>query len=309
MTTSSSDSNSQLVDKIKGSTLYQSYKEAFQVVSGLPLLLEPVHGNGQFVQQDNAPQNSFCQLLNQGSSCQACSKSRVCLLRGAKEHAHTCDCFAGLKEAAVPVKLGEETIAYLRTGQVRNAPAKATDFKKLAAELSAQGYDHDQIQALRTAYLKTKVISEDDLKQIVTLLAIFSLQLSNLVNQLVLAKDEEEPLVITKAKKYISERLMDRLSLDDVATAVGVSSFYFCKLFKQTTSMTFTEYVNRKRVECAKEALLKPQTRITEVAFEVGYQSLSQFNRSFLKYAGESPTQFRKRMKTSPSQGAGVVAC
>lgn len=60
---------------------------------------------------------------------------------------------------------------------------------------------------------------------------------------------------------------MDRLSLDDVASAVGVSSFYFCKLFKQTTSMTFTEYVNRKRVECAQAALLKPQERITEIAW------------------------------------------
>ncbi len=98
---------------------------------------------------------------------------------------------------------------------------------------------------------------------------------------------------------------MDRLSLDDVASAAGVSSFYFCKLSKQTTSMTFTEYVNRKRVECAQAALLKPQERITEIAFEVGYKSLSQFNRSFLKYAGE----FRKRMKASPGQDTSVVAC
>jgi AraC-like DNA-binding protein len=63
--------------------------------------------------------------------------------------------------------------------------------------------------------------------------------------------------------------------------------------------------VNRKRVECAQAALLKPQERITEIAFEVGYKSLSQFNRSFLKYAGE----FRKRMKASPGQDTSVVAC
>ena len=72
--------------------------------------------------------------------------------------------------------------------------------------------------------------------------------------------------------------------------------------------MTFTEYVNRKRVEWAKVALLKPHARVTEVAFAVGYQSLSQFNRSFLKYAGESPTQHRKRMLRAPGEGAGALA-
>lgn len=57
--------------------------------------------------------------------------------------------------------------------------------------------------------------------------------------------------------------------------------------------MTLTEYVNRRRVEWAKRKLINPNTRVTEVAFDVGFQSVSQFNRSFLKYAGVSPTRYR----------------
>ena len=63
---------------------------------------------------------------------------------------------------------------------------------------------------------------------------------------------------------------------------------------ERATGMTLTEYVNRRRIEWAKRKLLNPQARVTEVAYDVGYQSLSQFNRSFLKYVGESPSRFRE---------------
>ena len=46
----------------------------------------------------------------------------------------------------------------------------------------------------------------------------------------------------------------------------------------------------------AKRRLLDPSERITEIAYDIGYQSLSQFNRSFHRIVGESPTLFRKRM-------------
>ncbi|MEM6280322.1 MAG: helix-turn-helix transcriptional regulator, partial [Verrucomicrobiota bacterium] len=85
----------------------------------------------------------------------------------------------------------------------------------------------------------------------------------------------------------------DKISLESVAKHVGVSPYYFCKVFKQSAGMTLTEFVNRRRIEWAKRRLLNPQARVTEVAFDVGFQSISQFNRSFLKYVGQSPTRFR----------------
>ncbi|MEZ5299431.1 MAG: AraC family transcriptional regulator [Verrucomicrobiales bacterium] len=100
-----------------------------------------------------------------------------------------------------------------------------------------------------------------------------------------------------KAKRFVAENLGDRIALEDVAKHSGVSTFYFCKVFKASTGMCFTEYVNRVRVEKAKALLNHPEHRITEVAYAVGFQSLSQFNRSFQKYAGESPTEFRRRIR------------
>ena len=97
-------------------------------------------------------------------------------------------------------------------------------------------------------------------------------------------------------KEYILDNLDEPLKLDTIAAQVHVSPFYFCKLFKSTTGMTFTEFVNRQRIERAKRRLLDPSERITEIAYDIGYQSLSQFNRSFHRIVGESPTRFRKRM-------------
>jgi AraC-like DNA-binding protein len=60
------------------------------------------------------------------------------------------------------------------------------------------------------------------------------------------------------------------------------------------TGMTFTEFTNRHRIELAKNELKQSTKPITEIAYFVGFQSLSQFNRSFCKFAGESPREYRQ---------------
>jgi AraC-like DNA-binding protein len=80
-----------------------------------------------------------------------------------------------------------------------------------------------------------------------------------------------------------------------VAHEAGLSESHFCRLFKEATGLTLTDYVNRCRIEHAKKELLKSDRRVSEIAFEVGYQSLSQFNRSFARIVGQSPTLWRRK--------------
>jgi AraC-like DNA-binding protein len=77
-----------------------------------------------------------------------------------------------------------------------------------------------------------------------------------------------------------------------------VSTFYFCKMFKKATGVTFTDYLARVRVEKAKNLLLNPHLRVSEIAYTVGFQSLTHFNRLFRKLTGESPTSFRDNVAT-----------
>jgi len=101
--------------------------------------------------------------------------------------------------------------------------------------------------------------------------------------------------VIGRARAFIEERHSEPLSLEEVAKQVNISAYYFSRVFRKSIGMTFTEYLARLRVEKVKQLLLNPGKRVSEAAFEAGFQSLSQFNRVFLRIAGESPTTYRDR--------------
>ncbi|MCB1092931.1 MAG: helix-turn-helix transcriptional regulator, partial [Verrucomicrobiae bacterium] len=167
-------------------------------------------------------------------------------------------------------------------------------FESLAVALRESGFPEARIEKLRASFFRTIVVEPDRYQGMVTMIGVFALQLSESLNRLMIEDANSEPPVVMTAKQYINANLEDRITLDDVAAHVCVSPYYFCKIFKQATGMTLTEYVNRRRIERAKRKLLVPHARVTEVAYDVGYQSLSQFNRSFLKYVGMSPTHYRE---------------
>ena len=115
-------------------------------------------------------------------------------------------------------------------------------------------------------------------------------------NRVLVQEQNAEPPVIARAKRYIEENQAEDLSLGEVAKAVNTSTFYFCKMFKKATGLHFTEYVSRVRIEKAKNLLLNPNLRVSEVAFEIGFQSLTHFNRVFKKIVGQSPTEYREQL-------------
>jgi AraC-like DNA-binding protein len=128
------------------------------------------------------------------------------------------------------------------------------------------------------------------------LLTIFAQHLAMASNELAVEQHQPEPPLVARAKEHIKEHLRDGLSLGSVAKAVNASPFYLCKQFKKATGINLTEYVSRTRVEAAKNLLLNPNLRIGEVAYEVGFQSLTHFNRIFRRIVGQSPTEYRRQL-------------
>ena len=299
----------ELIEKLKAAPFYQSYQNAFRTATGLPLILVPADRQDFNPCHASENQNPFCRSINTGEvSCASCSLAQKCVLEGARKHAETIECFIGMKETAVPVWLGERIVGYLKTGQVLTHQPSRANLEALEGALLEGSRSDRQIRELMKLYLQTPVMEEEKYASMITLLSSFGLQLAGLMNRVVLESRVVEPEPVRRAKAYIREHIDDKITLDDVSAVVHVSTYYFCKIFKQSTGMTLTEYVNRQRIELAKREILKPDRRVTEVAYDVGYQSLSQFNRSFLKIVGESPTQFRKRMTSSPGAGSGLVA-
>ena len=285
-----------LVERLSESKVYHDYERAFSDATGLPLRLRSVE-SWQLPHHGQRKENPFCAMLaSKSRACAACLQVQQCLGETAKDEARTVTCAVGLSDTAVPVKLGNRLVGFLHTGQIfRKKPTNA-QFEKVTQLAKEWGLEIPQ-QQLRDAWFKTRVMSPREHDAIVKLLEIFAEHLSDLSNQIVVQQENAEPPMITRAKQYIRENQAEELSLGQVAKAVNASSFYFCKMFKKGTGMNFTEYVCRVRIESAKNLLLNPNLRISEIAYQVGFQSLTHFNRVFKKTVGEAPTEYRAKLK------------
>jgi AraC-like DNA-binding protein len=284
-----------LVAQLRRSQIFRDYERAFRETTGLPLTLRPLEAF-DLPHRGDPKEAPFCALMSQSNhSCAACLQLQRQVEREAELQPKTLRCFAGLCDSTVPVRVGENLVAFLQTGQIMFHAPKRTQFSKATRELLQLGTEID-VKRLEEAYFQTRVIPARQYESIVRLLTIFAQHLAALSNQLLVQGAMLESPAMAKARTVIAERHATELSLGEVAQAVNMSAFYFCKSFKKATGLTFTDYLARVRVEKVKNILLNPHTRVSEAAYEAGFQSLSQFNRVFRRVAGESPTTYRERL-------------
>jgi AraC-like DNA-binding protein/ligand-binding sensor protein len=275
--------------------MYRDYERAYSEATDLPLALRPVE-TWQLPLHGKRKENPFCSLMASGSrSCAACLQIQEKLRQNARHESACVSCPFGLTEVAVPVRLGNETIGYLQTGQVFCKKPTATQFEAVTEQVEQQN-PKLSTQAAKDAYYNTKVVSQKKLNSLTHLLTVFASHLSAVSNQIAVREANAELPAITKAKQYIEAHYTEDLKLSQVAAAVFMSTFYFCKTFKKKVGMNFTEFVSRTRIEKAKNLLLNPNLRISEIAFEVGFQSLTHFNRIFKQMMGQSPTNYRTQL-------------
>jgi AraC-like DNA-binding protein/ligand-binding sensor protein len=257
------------------SRFYRGYHDAFTKATGLPLTLEAAGENALRLRknQKDAP---FCALMAKtNASCADCYALQQQLEESAKIAPKTLKCFAGLCETAVPVRVGYDLIAFLHTGHIMIDRPDQARFNRVAKELLRLG-THIDLKQAEDAWYATRVLTPDQHEAMIPLLAVFAQHLGLCGSQLVLKQETKEPSLVRRAREIIELRSQDELSLGMIAGIVNVSAGYFSELFKKATGINFVEYVARVRVEKAKNLLQKPDVRISEVVFEVGFQSLSQ---------------------------------
>jgi len=290
--------NNPLVESLTGSKIYQDYERAFSEATGLPVALRSVE-SWQLPLRGKRNENRFCAMMAGTSrACAACLQMQQKLSDSAQNEAQTFTCAHGLCDTAVPVRLGDQVLGFLQTGQVfRKKPSEA-QFER-TAELSAQWGVQANREDLKDAYFKTRVVTPKQYDSTVKLLSLFAQHLSLVSNQVAVQQQNAEPPVIARAKQYIQENQGEDLSLGQVAKAVSTSTFYFCKIFKKFTGINFTDYLSRVRIEKAKNLLLNPNLRISEIAYAVGFQSLTHFNRVFKKLLAQSPTEYRSQLPSA----------
>jgi AraC-like DNA-binding protein/ligand-binding sensor protein len=289
--------NRELLKALANSRLYRDYERAFSEATGLPVALRPVE-SWQLPMRGKRQENPFCRMMaGKNAACAACLQVSEILSRRGTHAPQTITCKMGLCDTVVPVRLGDRLIGFLQTGEVFLRKPTEAEFERAVKQMAEWGLDVAP-EELKKTFFGTPVISRRQHQSIVKLLSIFSKHLSALSNQLIVQQENAEPPVITRAKEYINEHQAEVLSLGQVAKAVNTSRYHFCKLFKKLTGINFTDYVSRIRIEKSKNLLLNQNLRISEIALEVGFQSLSHFNRVFKRILGQSPTEYRSRLQT-----------
>lgn len=103
---------------------------------------------------------------------------------------------------------------------------------------------------------------------------------------------------VYKITAYIREHLSERIMLDEVAAQVYLSKSYFCRIIKSELGCTFTEYVNRLRIERSKVLLRNSGMSIAEISLTVGFDDQSYFTRIFKRLTGISPGKYREQRGT-----------
>jgi AraC-like DNA-binding protein len=289
-----SDESSAVYDALASSILAGEYENVLLNATGLPVQLVP-SGEADWPFPLHGKANLFCSLMAQfPGSCAACRQAHTELQRRVKDSLapQVASCFAGLMEFAVPVVVSGEHVATLLGGQVFLRNPTQAQFARLADRLHTWKIQ-PELQRVEMAFFKTRVTSQKQFQASVRLLTIFAKFMAEDANRDLLTAHEHEGPCINVAKNFILAHASEPLHLLDVAAHVHVSPNYFSKFFKKTTGIGFSEFLARTRVEDAKNKLANPVLPINEVADQVGFGSLSQFNRAFHRYVGCSPKEYR----------------
>jgi AraC-like DNA-binding protein len=92
---------------------------------------------------------------------------------------------------------------------------------------------------------------------------------------------------------YIFENFTHEVTFERAVQLACMTPSAFSRHFRKSTTLPFTEFLNRLRISNACRLLIKTEAPVTQVAFDCGYDNLSYFNRQFKRVAGQSPREFR----------------
>jgi AraC-like DNA-binding protein len=169
-------------------------------------------------------------------------------------------------------------------------------FRKAGSAVAFHGNTKNQVGAM----LKQLPVL-DPFGRLMKLLEIFRLLSISEEYEILEAKplenisDFKEQQRIQKLHRMVEEKFPGKIETADAASALNLSMPAFCRYFKRATGLTFTDYVNKYRINQARKYLLMDKN-VTEACYDSGFENLSHFNRTFKKFAGINPSQFKKTM-------------
>src|SRR6185295_1072030 len=114
---------------------------------------------------------------------------------------------------------------------------------------------------------------------------------------------------LNRARKFIDCCYDLPLNLDEISSQACFSRYHFLRLFRRAFNKTPHQYLVERRIERAKELLSANDLRVTDVCFEVGFQSLGSFSSLFHKSVGHPPITFREKSLETQAAKRQIPGC
>lgn len=281
--------------------LVREVVQSFQKATGLPLQL---HQPGEYHVGENEAIPPFCRLLAPSSrACERCIQTHLGLQDPKGLEPRTVVCFAGLTSSAVPVRAGGSLVGFFHTGHASvERPARCAEPGK-NCRLSSRG----SRSGCAGACHRTPQITRARYEGAVDLLCFLARQVATAPEHNVSANQYP---AVDRAMEILRSDATRAWTLKEVSRRVGMHPGYFSERFHQCSGVTFGDFLAGLRVDRARHLLEFTSLSISDVAFSSGFRSLSQFNRTFKKFTGHSPTALRDlgfRKVTSPDTACNLA--
>lgn len=240
--------------------------------------------------------NPLCQIIRNTPEglrrCEGCDRRHHALAgRDGKSRLYTCH--TGFLDMAIPIMIQGEHVATISSGQVLSEKHSTAACEKTLQRLRWLGLPEKQ---LRTAYRNAPWLSRDRLTEVMNLLELFSRQMCSSAWRIRELEASQQRPEIRKAQALVEERFTDpELAIQEAAEVAGMSMAHFSHLFHQKTGVTFTRYVQNRRIEEAKRLMTETDRSITDICYACGFNSLTHFNRVFRRGTGRSPSDYRQQ--------------
>lgn len=279
--------------RLAASATVREQQIAFACATGVPLTLVPAS-----TPKDAPADDAFCvKGCLGGISGSLCSRrlrqaeQRAVASRGPVQHA----CPSGLLKILMPVFIGGRHAGNLLAGPFSLRAADSARLAGLAQRLEKLGLG-SRVPELRVTWRYSPLISTEKCRAAGTLLRMFANYLEECGKRALRTEPPAGSALLRKIEAFLAECQDQRVTLKDVAARVNLSPCHFCAVFKKQTGLTFTEYRTQQRLEKARQLLHEPERRVSDVAFEVGFESIPYFNRAFRRRFGCSPSELRLRL-------------
>jgi len=273
---------------------FARFSELLAKLTGVAMSLFSPQGEYR-VGYGDGRKNPLCRIIRSSATgekrCHACDW-RHHREAGARKKAILYKCHAGLFDMIIPLFVDGRHVASLSSGQILAESPTDAGFARMRKRLVWLEADPAK---MRTSYFSAVYMPKAKVNYMMLLLETFAVQLCGSLHKIRELESRLERAEIRRAKAYVIEHFSDTdLGLSVVAAHAGLSPAHFSHVFKQCVGTSFTRYVQRVRIDCAKRMLLASESSVSEICFACGFNSLPHFIRVFKNLENSTPSCFRR---------------